>query len=414
MLAACGALFLVGCGNNGTDPPPRGDVQAIADRVASIRGLAFERLPGVEVLPAETLADEIAASIDEDYPEKERASDETLLHLLGYLELSESIDDAYATLASNVAGSYEPRDGTIALADDIAAADRETRDITLAHELLHALEDQRFGITDEGAVLYDADLARAALWEGTAIVVEGRFDLLALGGVFPAVDPEEPSLEPRRPVGFTAVDNLLYVSGREFVAGLLEASNGDWRRVNRALREEPPLSTEHILDPRTYLAGDAPAEVTIPGTEVLLRGPSAGKWLRTDAGVFGRLDAALTAGAGDDRRPASLADIGAGWEGGTFELWRRADAKGDCAPPCAAQSVLVIKVQWDGTVAADAYARSIRDAARGRFAGTPAGRDVWRSRGGAVALDVRGDFTGVVFAPDAALATKLAAGILNR
>lgn len=282
----------------------------------------------------------------------------------------------------------------------------------LAHELVHALEDQRFGLGDEGAPLDDAGLARAALWEGTAMLVEERYDALhfddALVDVDEAVGPEAYE---GVPMAFVAVDNLLYVKGREFVETLLTEANGDWRLVNEALRDRPPLSTEHILDPRTYREMDRPERLD-PGPLSEILGGEPG-WRRRSGGTFGRLDAALLVGAGDDRRAERLDDSGYGWEGGSYDLWHRGAAGGECAVPCTADNVLVIKLRWESVEEATGYADDVRLAARNRFEGTHQGADVWTSRGGAIALRRRADKTAVVFAPEAALARRLAAATVR-
>jgi hypothetical protein len=52
----------------------------------------------------------------------------------------------------------------------------------------------------------------------------------------------------------------------------------------------------------------------------------------------------------------------------------------------------------------------MRTAITGRLGGIAAGPDLWRSRGGAVAVAAGTTTTGIAFAPGAGLAERLAAG----
>lgn len=388
------------------EAPAPDEVRAIAERVTSIRGLTFKATPSARVVPADDLDGDARESFDDEYPKERQADDEAVFGLLGYLDPARSFEEGVDSWLTGIAGYYEPDDGAIALADTPFNEDGAGRDLVLAHELVHALEDQRFGLGDEGAPLDDAGLARAALWEGTATVVEERYDTLHFGDAVLDVDEEtDPTIDDDIPMAFAAADNLLYVKGREFVDTLLAQADGDWRLVNRALRDRPPLSTEHILDPGTYREMDPPESVDIAPLAAVFGGQSG--WKRRTGGTIGRLDAALLVGAGDDRRAARLDDHGVGWEGGSYQLWRRGEG-GECAPPCTAGTALVIKLRWESAEEAAGYADDVRLAARGRFEGTLAGADRWASRGGAIALRHRGDTTAVVFAPTESLAGRLA------
>lgn len=67
-----------------------------------------------------------------------------------------------------MAGYYDPRTQRLAVVRQRAGAG-PLDDVTLAHELTHALEDQRFGLDEaDGEGDDDSATARLALTEGTA------------------------------------------------------------------------------------------------------------------------------------------------------------------------------------------------------------------------------------------------------
>lgn len=145
--------------------------------------------------------------------------------------------------------------------------------ITYAHEYTHALQDQHFDlenfISDElSEVNPDEAQARISLIEGDASLVMNEYTaqlaeespllllmqigVLALGGTT-AVPEGTPDI---------LMDELMspYVDGLKFVEALV--AEGGYERVNEAYRN-PPVSTEQILHPDRYLAGDMPIEVTL-------------------------------------------------------------------------------------------------------------------------------------------------------
>ena len=72
-----------------------------------------------------------------------------------------------------VAGYYDPRDGRLRVVKGTGTVNRVISEITMAHELDHALEDQRFGL-DEPKTSDDRALAYVAPDRGIGDVVDGR------------------------------------------------------------------------------------------------------------------------------------------------------------------------------------------------------------------------------------------------
>ncbi len=108
--------------------------------------------------------------LDRSYPEARRRADEQVLKLLGLIDPAVDLRDVSASVFSEgVAGYYDPRTKRMRTVRGAATGTRVLAEMVLAHELTHALEDQRFGLDLEGeGGSDDAALARLALVEGTA------------------------------------------------------------------------------------------------------------------------------------------------------------------------------------------------------------------------------------------------------
>src|SRR3954447_1626028 len=179
-----GAAFAFPGGDEGgaAPRPPRGAAQhtvsvapatsvaTIARRVERIRGLRFRRLPrAVEVSSAQARREGLE-DLDRSYPAARRRADEEVLKLLGLLAPSVDLRRVSASVFGDaVAGYYDPRGKRLRIVRGAQAANRVLEETTLAHELTHALEDQRFGLALGGASgSDDAALARLPLGRGRA------------------------------------------------------------------------------------------------------------------------------------------------------------------------------------------------------------------------------------------------------
>ncbi len=133
---------------------------------------------------------------------------------------------------------------------------------TYAHEYTHALQDAAFdsgAAHDEVVGQRDRELALVALEEGdatTAMVLWaiGHLTSDELFGISNTLLPDMSGI----PAWMVQFLQFPYLSGAEFV-GQLYASGG-WDAVNAAY-DDPPTSTEQVMHPDTYIAGEAPIEV---------------------------------------------------------------------------------------------------------------------------------------------------------
>ena len=153
--------------------------------------------------------------------------------------------------------------------------------IIFAHEYGHALVDQHFdletlGLDVTGALeSTDRLLGIKALVEGDATLVEEQWiyahitqaDALEIWndivrGIIYSSNPTEPV-----PRVLGELSAFPYTYGKDFVTTLHDQKG--WPAVNAAYTT-PPISTEHILHPDRYLAGDQPIPVSqVPLTDTL-------------------------------------------------------------------------------------------------------------------------------------------------
>jgi predicted Zn-dependent peptidase len=163
--------------------------------------------------------------------------------------------DKEATHSEDLNGWYEPdTKRLVVVQNDNAAMGRGT----MLHEMFHALQDQRFDLSnlhadaDDAVHRADADRALRGIIEGEAMLAVAElmdYDF----GAHTAL-PIEGELDEAR---FEKVFH--YGAGLKFIEALRNA--GGWAQVDRAFRT-PPTSTSQILHPDRYLAGWTPEDLS--------------------------------------------------------------------------------------------------------------------------------------------------------
>jgi hypothetical protein len=364
LVALLGLWYLT----EGEEPaaPAAAPVDVIATRVEALRHLRFDELPEPVQVTSEQARQEGLESIDRDHPADRRRADETVYKLLGLIDPEADLRELSGNLfGEGVAGYYDPRDGRLRVVEGAGTGGRVLEEMILAHELTHALEDQRFGLETTPAD-DDRTLARSALYEGSATALmyayvgEHFTTEETLGGLLSSAFEDTGDLPP-----FVQAQVLFaYVGGEAFVGELLQ--RGGWGLVDTAFRVRAPSSTEQILHPDAYFEADEPKPVRI---HAALDG-----WERTQTGTWGELQTRELLGG--------ASEAAAGWGGDRYELWQRGD-----------DSALVMRWRWDTPRDEAEFAARLREVI--------GDRGVVARRGGAVTLAV---------APTRELAQRLADG----
>lgn len=247
--------------SDGLDAEERAQVIARAmARVEHLRGLPFERGVDVTVISRDEFdPDRIGrAAIDGADAEWENVVWQALFQVDRETDVRDEFDAIYG---GTVLGYYSPADEEIVLIVDDperAMLDRNT----LAHELVHALQDQHFGL-DIGDSTLDQGLAGQALIEGDANYIEHAYDERCQRGEWECLE------RPHRITGAGSIDFGVFVTlffpysdGPTFVAELRD--QGGWDRVNAAY-DRHPNSTAAVIHPERY--PDAKESPRLPARE---------------------------------------------------------------------------------------------------------------------------------------------------
>ena len=354
----------VATGEWSDDPPAASSrpapVAVIARRVEALRDLRFRSLPRpVGVTPAQASREGIEA-FDRDYPRARQRADERILERLGLVDADFSMRRyAETVFGEAVGGYYDPADGRLRVVTGAATGTRYLAEVTLAHELTHALEDQRFGL-DILSGGNDRALAKAALYEGSATELMDRYGRRyfspgdALAGAVASAVADFPDIPPF----LEAQLAFPYVGGLKFARELSRRGGGGWQLVDLALQTRPPASTEQVLHPDAYFEAEQPVPVRLRLRRVLGDG-----WRRAARGTWGELQT---------RELLGSTDTAEGWGGDRYELWTRGD-----------DSLLAIRWRWDSGRDEAEFAERLREIA----ADLPGEHAVAR-RAGAVTLVV--------------------------
>jgi hypothetical protein len=430
VLLALGAIAVIvypalsGSGDEGqlepTDlqPPP---TRMVAARVERLRGLEFEHLPKVVLLdPAEleSKAEGVRKRALEHLSARRRArlrrarvATIEILKLSGLVGSDFSVRQTRASQSERVGGLYETTPRRVILVTHPGETQSQL-EVSMAHELDHALDAQHFGALFHRRVTpahAEVGAAARALIEGTATRVEEEYARRYLGEAHPASSVGSALFGPENyavglPPPLAAEFRFPYTSGTRFVRSLLRRENG-WRLVNAGFRR-PPTSTAQVLHPGRWRPGARSPRLRFDLAPELGDG-----WRRLGGGDSGELDATvlLAFGAG----PEEARQAAAGWDGGWYEVWRRRGrGRPSCEPPCRRDNAAVLGYRWD----TPADARQFTEAAA-RYLGTglfadPRPRLTWRLAGGYAALGLSGRGAAIAYAPSAGLARKLAVRVV--
>jgi hypothetical protein len=352
-------------------------VAAVLPDIQSIRGFTFKTKVPVTVIDDRQAREYALARFRRMTPESKIASDQTAFRLLRLvppdLDVLKTLLDV---LEEQAGGYYDPGTRSFYLLDDMP---KVATGLLAAHEMTHALEDQRYDIDSRLAKLIDDDDASFAL----SAVIEGSATAAAAVYVANGVASGKLGPEDLGAMGDTVATerlNALPDAMRRqllgpYVLGLTFLERGDANRLQRGFPQRdvdaawarPPRSSEQILHPEKYWdrkLRDEPRNVTIPNPSSRL-----GKgWTRAGAGVLGELTLGSLVGAGTPQAADLMSGrvswtnaAASGWGGDRFELWTNGDA-----------AVVLLATVWDTEKDAAEFAAALpRDA--GAFAFRRAG-----------------------------------------
>ena len=322
------ALLLGACADDAA-PPTTGptttvgvggiadEVGALVDETERIRGLPFFDEPTVAIISQEELAERVRQQIEEDLDAEDVAVLQRLYELLGLLDGTIDLGQAYQDLyAEQVGGYYDNETGEMVISGGSSLSPL-SKTIVL-HELVHALTDAHYGFADRSTALVDADMFEPAI--ALQALVEGDatyFQLLYLQG-FSSEDQQAAILESLS-VDTTVIDSLPdwfaedltfpYDAGFGFVDRLIQERG--IQGVNQAY-EQPPTTTEQILHPEKYFIREPAREVVLPVVDLT-------GFEQYEEGIFGEWNVMLYLLDGVNRGDAVVGS--AGWGGDWYRIY---------------------------------------------------------------------------------------------
>jgi hypothetical protein len=300
---------------------PAGDAiyDTVEQEVIAIRGLKPSRPVERQFITEADLRVKLTEMFDEDTPPAYLAANERLYKALGLIPATSNLRDLSLDLLSGgVAGFYRNDQGKLYVVSKSGGPGPNER-FYFAHEYDHALQDQNSTVfKDQDGILDQSDrlLARASVYEGdaTLLMTQWAADNLTQAELLEVIaggsDPAVQAVLDRTPAILKDTLTFPYTTGFGFVTPIQTA--GGWPAVD-ALFTKMPASTEQILHPDKYTAGEAPIAVTLPadlatrlgtGWSVPLQDTfgefQLGIWLR-ESGVASADATAAAAGWGGDR-----------------------------------------------------------------------------------------------------------------
>lgn len=343
--------------------PPAAVYARIEQQVAAIRGLDANVAVNPILLDEAAIEAALRADFDRDTPAALLASTERAQRALGLIPPDASLKDLELDLLTQqVIGFYDPKTKRMSVKSTTGALG-VLEQITFAHEFDHALQDQHFDLTGLGTAVADQgdrSLARLSVAEGDATLLMTDWASTALTPLQllqylqqSDAGAQQAELD-KLPEALRAQLFFPYTSGLAFVQQAY--AQGGWAAVDE-IYAHPPDSTEQILHPEKYAAGERAVTVSVPADLAKRLGGGWKVELQDTFGEFG-LQTWLHAAGGLDT--AAAADAAAGWGGDRVVLVSHGDA-----------FAIAIETAWDTAADAQAFAAAA-DTTRARLAGRTA------------------------------------------
>jgi hypothetical protein len=292
---------------------PTDDITAVIDDieafVAAERGLPFLRDVVVELEDDATFEARLLADFEEGAEDLRLIGD--AFAALGLVEPGVDLADSYRELLGiGVVGFYDPSTEELVVRGTEASPYVRT---VIAHELVHALDDQHFDIDrDFDDTADESGFGFTAVLEGDAVRIEEAYRATFTAEEEEAATTEELSIglgvDPFA-IPFVLLESLAapYELGPVLVEAIL-AAGGD--EALAAAIAVPPTTSEQVLEPDVFVAGEVAVAVPAPVAD----GPVV------DDGAFGAFTLAqLLAEVGVE---GSIADAAVdGWGGDAYVQW---------------------------------------------------------------------------------------------
>jgi len=342
---ACG---VAGCAGASQDLTPDDDrvrelVREIAPKVERAVGLSFRTEPGIAVRSEDEVRSYLIHKLDDELPPDELERLVLAYRLFGMipdtLDMRALLLDLYL---EQVVGYYDPDSAALYV---VRGADETTLRFTLAHELVHALQDQYLALDSLLSLQRQNDrrMAAQAVLEGQATVASFLVVAPSLGAqlaegswgdYWRAVREQHKQMPVFNRAPLVIREGLVfpYLAGGQFVSWFMREYPD-----TVPFGERLPISTEQVLHPERYGRGDAPVALAFRLPEVVYE---------DGLGEF-ETRILLTTLTGSDSVASRSAH---GWGGDRYAVVAAPDGH-----------ALIWWTVWDTAAAADRFAAILRD-----------------------------------------------------
>jgi hypothetical protein len=247
-----------------------------------------------------------------------------------------------------VEGWYDSHTKTVYLLDWV---EPDVQKPVMAHELVHALQDQSYDLekwlnvhkdtSDDTAqmVLDEQRTARQSIIEGQAMIVLYDYQLTATGQTVASspeivdvlrgsiLDDASTPMYANAPIYLSEALLFPYSYGTDFAVAVL-VKRGKQAAFAGVL-EHPPLDTHQIMQPSSYLSGEPQTQLHVAALEKVL-GPD---WRRDDFSGLGEIDLRVICRQWGGKPVA--AKLSPTWRGGYYMALARKKSPKDADAPLA-------------------------------------------------------------------------------
>ena len=315
--------------------------ETIKPEVSSIRSLNFVQPFAIRYQTNAEITAFINNEFTQSVPQTIRQNYDLIIRAIGWHHggIPFDFETMKMTLQDQVGAYYDS--ATRSVNFPIEPVSIQSLQRIIAHELMHVLQDQHFGLDNllNSATNSDELLAHQALAEGEATLVQflwffdrtgqamsdAQLQLFINNIVNTAGNEtdEIPDFLFEQQIG-------IYLRGMAFVFALKK--RGGWATVNRAYTNLP-MSMEHILHPDKYFAGESLEEIALPdlADETFSR-----DWELLDKDTLGELGLRIIFNTFDVNTSSHSA--AAGWHGDQYAVFKH---RQDNTP------ALVLFTTWD-------------------------------------------------------------------
>lgn len=411
-----------------------GDSEEIFQFVSKDTGLPIHQNVKKLFISREAVTKELRKKFEEDKSNRRMEQSELVLKKFGLLDRDFHLRPFLLSLLSEqIAGFYDNQKKTMNLLDWVPI---EQQKPVMAHELTHALQDQKVGLTkwesqeQEGIAQNvaedtrhiatdEADSAREAVLEGQAMVSFADYLLRSSGKTLKDVpqygeqiqngagDMSDSPVLARAPLILQQSLLFPYTAGLAFEQAVLIKAGV--QAAFSGVLENPPATSAEILHPQAYLQHTPMPLMAMPDVHPTM---SAAGYDPYDVGVMGELDVRMTAELFGGR-PLSEA-LAPNWNGGLYYAAQRHNAT-PAEKETTASLALMYSSQWKNPDSARSFFHIFEDHLPRQYNGlkrresdeTDAGERVYSSPEGDVLLAQRGTTVWISEGFDLPLARKL-------